>query len=56
MSNTKEKAFCIKEAFHSKDGQTDYLFKPSMKTEVRERFHLERESLLFVAAPVYKSS
>lgn len=41
--------FCIKEAFYSKDGQTDFLFKLSMKTEVSEMFHFERvEALLFV--------
>ncbi len=58
MSNTnqKKKKF-IKEEFPLKAGQTDYLFKQSMKTEVRERFHLERvEALLFVASTVYKSS
>ncbi len=53
----KQNTFWIKEDFHLKDGQTDYLFKQSMKTEERERFHLERvEALLFVAAIVYKSS
>ncbi len=52
-----KKQFFIKEDFPLKDGQTDYLFKQSMKTEVRERFHLERvEALLFVASTVYKSS
>lgn len=57
MSNTNKIHFELKEDFHLKDGQTDYLFKQSMKTEVRERFHLERvEALLFVAATVYKSS